>query len=519
MRPAGGWALWVALTLGAGLAAVPVASRLTDLVSAGLGASAAAPSIAHPAVPPARIGLNLFGLATFNRQPVFSDMTAQSEWFSSFGSGWTAMPADQLDGTGSVRYLKAGQTAPRPLILPPAPFTATVVRCAFDGEGELTAGGVVRVREQGRGSLLLDLAPTGAADEGAWIELVRTNPDDPLRALDCREQGRPASERLHPEFLSFVGGFGVIRFLDWQRINDNAEVSWPSRATPGGGSQVTAAGASVEDMVDLANAIGADPWFLIPYKADDAYVRAFARLVHDRIDPRRTVYVELGNEVWNEIFDASWQARREGTAMGLGRGDPLDAAMLRHADRHVRAMRIWTEVFADRPGRLVRVCASQHANPRLATLMLERGDTAAFTDALATAPYIWLDLKGYGLGDADRVFAAMPKATDYAIALAEQNRDIARRFGKRYIAYEGGQHLVTPDLALARRIQRDPRMTGVYARYLEQWARRIGDVLVLYASTAPIADYGSWGLREYAGQPDSETPKLKAVRAFMAAAK
>jgi hypothetical protein len=35
--------------------------------------------------------------------------------------------------------------------------------------------------------------------------------------------------------------------------------------------------------------------------------------------------------------------------------------------------------------------------------------------------------------------------------------------------------------------------------------------LVVYASAGPISQYGAWGLREYPGQPMSETPKLRAV--------
>jgi hypothetical protein len=100
--------------------------------------------------------------------------------------------------------------------------------------------------------------------------------------------------------------------------------------------------------------------------------------------------------------------------------------------------------------------------------------------------------------------------------MAEDNRAIAKAHGLRYIAYEGGQHLVTTDLVLARAVQRDPRMGEVYARYLEGWRRRFGDTLVLYATSAPIAGYGSWGLQEYAGQPASETPKLTALRQFQA---
>src|SRR5690606_32137070 len=117
----------------------------------------------------------------------------------------------------------------------------------------------------------------------------------------------------------------ILRFLDWQRTNDNFAVAWDERSTPRSSSQVASAGVAPEDMVDLANLMGADPWFLMPYRADDAYIRSFAELVHQRLDPRRVVYVELGNEVWNDMFDAAQQAEREGIALGLAMDNPKRA--------------------------------------------------------------------------------------------------------------------------------------------------------------------------------------------------
>lgn len=474
-----------------------------------------------PPPPDARteLGINLFGLANFNRHQVYLNLITQSEWFSSQGQGWKLMPAAQLDQNGWVRNLQPGQTAPRPLMLPPAPFRRVDIRCEYKGHGEITSGGVARVKESGEGWLTLELSPTGAAEEGAWIELVGTDPADPVRDIDCRDPAFPRDARFHPDFLKFVKDFKVIRFIDWQRTNDNADVSWQTRARQSNSSQLTTAGASIEDMIAVANETGSDPWFLMPYKADEHYIREFARLVREKLNPERTVYVELGNEVWNDMFDAAQQAQREGLMMKLGGGDGKRAQMIRYAQKVRAAMKIWTEVYADRPEHLVRVAASQHAWPDLATIILEDADTVRWVDALATAPYIWFDLNGFGSGDLDRIFAGMPKAIEYTMKFAEENRAIALKHGKRFIAYEGGQHLVTSDLALARAVQRDPRMDDVYRRYLAEWDKRIRSTMTLYASTAPIADYGSWGLMEYAGQPLDQTPKLRAVRRFQAGAR
>jgi hypothetical protein len=44
-----------------------------------------------------RTGINLFGLANFNRDQVYLNLINQSEWFTSRGDGWTLMPKEQLD--------------------------------------------------------------------------------------------------------------------------------------------------------------------------------------------------------------------------------------------------------------------------------------------------------------------------------------------------------------------------------------------------------------------------------------
>jgi hypothetical protein len=495
--------------LGIGVYALPSPYRESHPAGLAVGPSLAAPM-------PTRLGINLFGLATFNRQQVFSNLILQSEWFSSRGGGWTAFPPEQLDPDRWVRFLQPGQTAPRPLVLPPAPFHPVALRCRFEGHGRIDAGGLAQLRDREEHGFMLDLAPTGAEDEGAWIELVETDPQDPVRNIDCRMADRPEAERFSPEFLSFVKQFRIVRFLDWQRTNDNMLPSWETRPSLRSATQAGPGGASIEDMVDLANQTGVDPWFLMPYRADQAYVRQFARLVHDRLAPERTVYVELGNEVWNSMFDAAQQAQQEGITLGLGDGDPTRAQMLRYAQKLRDAMRVWTEIFRERPGQLVRVASGQNAWPDLAAIVLEDKDTVQWIDALATAPYVWMDLDGYGVRDIDRIFARAPAAMEATITDALTHKGIAARYGKRYLTYEGGQHFVTSNLDLARALQRNPRMGRLYQDYLAQWDARIGGDLLLYASTAPIADYGSWGLREFAGQPLDQAPKLRAVQQFLA---
>lgn len=470
-----------------------------------------------PKPPPTSIGINLSGLAPYNRQQVFANLIAQSEWFANTGKGWTAMPPAQLDAKGWITHLTPGQVAPRPFVLPAAPLGRVAVRCTFAGDGDLSVGGIAHLTATAPGSIDLDLVSEGGTDEGAWIQLDRTDQNNPLRNIDCRDRRIPAGERFAPAFLASLHGFAAVRFLDWQLTNLNRRVAWDRRTRVDSATQVGGDGVAIEDMVELANRARVDPWFLMPYNADATYIERFARLVHESLDHDRIVYVELGNEVWNDMFDATLQARREGLAAGLAPADdPNRAQTRRYAQKTREAMRIWTRVFADRPQRLVRVAATINVYPALAEMILEYEDMPRWIDALATAPYIQLDLSERGAGDVDWVFARMDGAIDAAIGFATQNRAIAAKYGKRYLTYEGGQHLVSKNMDLARPVQRDRRMAAVYRRYLEMWRTRIGDRMMLYASSSPIGDAGAWGLTEYAGQPEADAPKLRAVQAFMA---
>jgi hypothetical protein len=38
-------------------------------------------------------------------------------------------------------------------------------------------------------------------------------------------------------------------------------------------------------MIRLANQVGVEPWFSVPYNADDNYITNMANLIHDQLRP------------------------------------------------------------------------------------------------------------------------------------------------------------------------------------------------------------------------------------------
>jgi hypothetical protein len=465
-------------------------------------------------VAPMQIGVNLPSLDAFSGQRVFANLATVSRWRSAGNRPWTIMPPDQLDKDGAVKFLEPGQVAPLFLASPPGPFKSVRVQCRFQGEGKLNGHGFLTYRGQFGNRVDFD-ATWRPDDPNGYIQIFETNPRNPLRSVDCREPHMPSDATFDAAFIRALKGFKVIRFLDWQWVNNNQGGNWANFVSPGHQSfSLAPEGTRPDLMVELANQAAIDPWFIMPYRADDHYIRSFANLVKERLAPDRKVYVEFGNEIWNYANPATQQALKEGNALGLSSNEH-QALLLRYAQKSRNALKIWSEVFKSDEHRLIRVVSTQNVNPGSAKIVLGHEDLANYVDALATAPYFYAKTDSYGMDSLDGLFAELDRSVNAAIDFALKNKAVANSFGKRYIAYEAGQHLVIKDAAYARAVQRDPRMGKAYVRYLTLWQEQVGDLIVQYSLTGSIGGSGAWGLREYADQPPAEAPKWQAVQQFL----
>lgn len=492
------------------------AATLLSLASA-CGEEGSGAPVAKP-----NIGVNLNTIAYWDGSRPFENLIYGSDWQMEGPAGAQEVTPSDRDSEGWVKSLPSGYRANRALSVP---ASTTQVICRWQGNDhnsmQVRSDGVTSnvVRTAGINELRFDYRSSYPNSPQAAALSFAVDASNYVRNLNCGDASGRGGEGFAHTLVDALRGFGVIRFMKWQSaVEANRPVAWATRNKPGAGSYFMNDGVPVETMVALANEVGADPWFTMPWNADEDYIANFAKFVHDNLRSGRKVYVETSNEVWNGGYPVMHQAQAEGVAEGLDASHGVyGQAMYRYAEKTQQVMRIWSKVFAGQENRLVRVISAQNVSPFWSEKMLGYGHTADHVDALAAAPY-WAfmdtDYSGQSLDEImDKV---LPAQIGETLNWAAKQKAIARKYNKRFIAYEGGQHVwLTKNPPLVAQIERDARMSGLYTTYIEGWNSRIGDTLTLFALTGQPGNAG-FGLIEYAGQPIDAAPKMRAVRSFFA---
>ncbi|MCB1639819.1 MAG: hypothetical protein KDI15_13340, partial [Thiothrix sp.] len=305
----------------------------------------------------------------------------------------------------------------------------------------------------------------------------------------------------------------------WNERPNLQEASW------GGGYGER--GAPLEIQVALANRMHQDAWFNLPHAADDDYVRQFATYVRDNLDPGLNIYVEYTNEVWNTTFSHSEYTQKKGIEAGYSINS-VEAGFQYYVQRAGEVFAIWEDVFGGRE-RLTRVIGSWDTRPDISRRLLGQYGGYKHADAMAIAPYFGGNIKGYREArTVDQIFDLTTDPDSFR-SLAQvldhvrEQAEIAREYGVRLLAYEGGQGLVDwvtrePDQhpnPLFFAANRDPRMGPLYTELLQGWKDAGGDLFVAFASPRTCQWFGCWGLKEYIRQPVETAYKYAAVLDFI----
>ncbi|MGA2254747.1 MAG: hypothetical protein ABSG53_08810, partial [Thermoguttaceae bacterium] len=421
------------------------------------------------------------------------------------GQPWGNGPALALDEHGWVKRLETECWAETPLCtIEGGHYPSGEYTVLYDGDGQFDASGAAKVasRQLGRLTLMVD-----ASRGGFFLKLLATEPTNYVHNIrvfmpgfekTCREQP------FHPVFLKHWRGMACLRFMDWMETNGSKIRHWSERPTPDDATFL-GKGVAFETMIDLANRLKADPWFCMPHLADDDYIRHFAAMVRNRLNPDRKVYVEYSNEVWNGMFPQSQYAGEQGVKLGFAEKS-WEAAWRYTAYRSVQIFKIWEDVLGRE--RLVRVLPSQAANPYISERIVEFQDAYKHADALAIAPYITCNVVPKGKPAEEEVEKwTVDQALDYmeqkalpeSIRWIKGQKRVADKYGLKLVAYEGGQHMVgvagvENNDAITRLLHaanHHARMGVIYQRCFDAWTDAGGDLFCYFASTSNWSKWGS----------------------------
>jgi len=335
---------------------------------------------------------------------------------------------------------------------------------------------------------------------------------------------------FNPDYLRYMKDFKVIRFMNMSGITRSPISQWTHRNTIdkqtwSGKSGVR--GAPLEIMVALANKLGADPWFNMPHKADDNYIRQFANVVKQQLEPNLKTYIEYTNEAWNGVFTQTEYMKQQGMRLKLDK-NKHKAGYKYYSMRSVQIFKIWESVFGNTDN-LVRVMGAWTPYERLTDMLLSYQDAYKQTDVLAIAPYFYPKLttarRARSMSD---IFTFLydkkePNSIPNVIKLIKAQVKKAKKYGVQLVAYEGGQHLVDWDnrntklnpTKLFIQANKSQRMEKAYTDLLNGWRDAGGTLFVNFSAPRTSAWYGSWGTKEYLTQPLNHAPKHRSILSFI----
>ena len=461
------------------------------------------------------------------------------------------------DQYGWPKNLNGGQVGTRFLYkLPKNTVPDGIYTVLYDGEGILTYSDDAKLVAREKGKDLIKIAAGRDNEFRVKLVIKHSNPANYLRNIrvllpggicannkfrrvndkrQCRGSHFLSFEKHHeklifnPAYLNYMKDFKVIRFMNMSGITRNPISQWSQRprlknATWAGKQGVR--GAPLEIMVALANMLNADPWFNIPHKANNNYVRRYAQYVKAHLRPGLKAYVEYTNEAWNTIFDQAHYVKNEGERLRLD-SDRDKAGYKYFSMRSVQIFDMWEQTFGG-TSRIVRVMGSWAGWTRMSEMLLTYRNAYKKTDAIAIAPYFFPKFahskKAKSVAQLFKMMYdpkekySIPKVLSYI----RKNADMAKKLGVDLIAYEGGQHLVdwksrktnTHPTKLFIQANRDMRMAKAYTDFMRGWKANGGKLFIQFSAPRTYQWFGSWGTKEYITQPISKAPKHRALMDF-----
>lgn len=275
---------------------------------------------------------------------VFVDALQQS-------TPWTSASPLALSGSGDVLSLRAGQVATRVVFVAGQTRVAGDYTLLYDGQARFAIDGAHAV-SAAPGRMVIRV---GAAPARLSIVLTAVDAADPPRYVRLILPGfidSYARRPFYPGFVSSLSDAGVLRFSAWSHGATLATSQvWPLRPRVADATQARDAGVAWEYQIELANETGADPWFVIPAGATNAYVAGVGDLVHRFLDPRLHATFEYSDGMLASGSLTNAYGRLAAHNTGLG-DDPTTSAGRWYAVRSQQVESLVGRIFGSDASRM-----------------------------------------------------------------------------------------------------------------------------------------------------------------------
>ncbi|MBK8807912.1 MAG: gliding motility-associated C-terminal domain-containing protein [Bacteroidales bacterium] len=389
-------------------------------------------------------------------------------------SGWVL----KWEGTGTINFQGLEN------VVADAGTTSQQTGGSWYPAGYTFSGNDYTFTSNGNGRVVTDLY---WMIHGWVLEIVESDPNDPIRNVVMLfpglEDEYDAGQKFNPQYVERMSQFNSLRYMGY--LNSNGIESrrvmadcnpfrytdmlswlrWEERTGENWYCLNNGNGGSYEYIIELSNLTKTDPWVNIPYCADEKYTDSLVQLFMEKLDPDLTLYVEVGNELWNfapEFDGFFWQAAVRVTEYpGLGDFEAHGA----HINRIFQ--RVGEVAGAQNLSRIVRVFAGwpRYTDVNNRTLNYINRDN---WDAFATTWYFNLTQSADGDGCVDPATGTNWRSTLYNWWQANQTNQIgfntmyrdcllnqfrctggfannsdvvlANYYDKYVVCYEGGNH-------------------------------------------------------------------------------
>ncbi|HRH99879.1 MAG TPA: hypothetical protein PK006_02405 [Saprospiraceae bacterium] len=329
------------------------------------------------------------------------------------------------------------------------------------------------------------------------------------------------------EFLDYVGQFHTLRFMDWAKPldgnrghadNDHNIVEITDYPKDNALFKSFDHVINMKDYIRICNLVKSNPWICFPTFASDALVKNLYDLISLNLDTSLVLYCETGNEIWSNDYHSEIIYNRAGrvhkildslnniSQKKLKLKKVLSAQAVNSANFFGTNLRYYKEQSNDK-------------NPDIIAIAPYFGGEISDTDNLSRVIHWNLDSVFLQLSNNPLIVNAADSDFNY-IAQIQSYQNVMRNNNDyqniELVLYEAGQSIVNPNNPFITNLQiqanRDDKMDGAYTIYLQKLKTLGIQNIMLYNSHGKFTKYGSWGLKERFTDPDSISPKYRAVK-------